>query len=404
MAKLLRIALPLVILGLGYLGYQSTSEKAEAPQIPRRAPRVIETEATVLQRVDYQVQLNTQGIVKPHNETSLTPRISGRITAISPKFENGSFFEKDEILLELDPTDFEAALASAEARLARSEAALAQEEARAEQALLDWNDLDYEEPPTDLVLRKPQLKEARANVKASTAELSDAQRNLTRTKVRAPYRGRVKERLVGLGQSVSPGTKLGDIFSTDFAEIRLPLSIRELDYIDLPDTPGDLPIPVTLIDALSTENPATWNAQVVRTEGTLDEKSRKLFVIARIDDPFALKNPEAPSLKIGQPMRAILAGKIIPDVFMIPRLALRRPDEIVLIEPEELTLQKQTIVAIWSDEENLIVRDDITPGWLLSTSRLPNVPKNAPVQIIEPESQTGTIEAASTTSQATPDA
>lgn len=404
MAKLFRIVLPLVILGLGYFGYQMTSEKEEPPKIPQRAPRIIETEAIELQRVDYQVRLSTQGIVKPHSETSLTPRVSGRITAISPKFENGSFFEKDEVLLELDSTDFEAALAAAEARLARSEAALAQEEARAEQALLDWNDLDYEEPPTDLVLRKPQLKEARANVKASTAELSDAERNLTRTKVRAPYRGRVKERLVGLGQSVSPGTKLGDIFSIDFAEIRLPLSTRELSYIDLPNNPGDKPVPVTLIDALATENPATWEAQVVRTEGTLDEKSRKLFVIARIDDPFALQNPEAPSLRIGQPMRAILPGKIIPNVFVIPRLSLRRPDEIVVIEPKDLTLKKQTIVSIWSDADHLIVRDDLIPGWLLSTSRLPNVPSNAPVQIIEAEPDPEKIEAASAPSSDKTDA
>lgn len=404
MAKILRIALPLIILCLGYFGYQLTSKKEEPPKIPMRKPRVIETEAVELQRIDYQIQLNTQGIVRPHSETSLTPRVSGQITAISPKFENGSFFEKNEILIELDPTDFEAALAAAEARLARSEAALAQEEARAEQALLDWNELGYTEPPTDLVLRKPQLKEAHANVKAATADLSDANRNLSRTKVRAPYRGRVKDRLVGLGQSVSPGTKLGDIFSTDFAEIRLPLSTRELAYIDLPNNPGDAPVPVTLIDALVQKNPATWEAQIVRTEGTLDEKSRKLFVIARIDDPFALKNPKDPSLRIGQPMRATLPGKILPQVFIIPRLALRRPDEIIIIEPTELKLKKQTITPIWSDPQNLIVRDDLTPGWLLSTSRLPNAPKNAPVVIIEPDPEPSQIEAASTQQASQPGA
>lgn len=402
MAKLLRIALPLAILGLGYLSYQLTSVKAESPKPPKRNPRLIETEVTELQRVDYQVKLNTQGIVQPHSETALSPRVSGRITTISPNFENGAFFEKDEILLELDPTDFQAALASAEARLARAEAALAQEEARADQAILDWNELGYTEPPTDLVLRKPQLKEAHANVKASLAELSDAQRNLTRIKVRAPYRGRVKERLVGLGQSISPGTQLGDIFSTDFAEIRLPLSIHELSYVDLPNSPGDAPVSVTLIDALANETPSVWEAQIVRTEGTLDEKSRKLFVIARIDDPFALKDSSAPSLRIGQPMRAVLPGKILPQVFIIPRSTLRRPDEIVIIDPENFIAKKQKITPIWSDEKNLIVRDDLIPGSLLSTSRLSNLPRNAPVQIIEP--QPLEIDAVSTTNALEPEA
>lgn len=407
MSQFLRILIPLIILGFGYWCYQATSEKEPAPKPQRPEPKILESAATLLEKVDYQVHLSTQGIVQPHNETSLTSRVSGQITLISPKFESGSFFKKGEILIELDPSDFEAALSTAEARLARAEASLAQEEARAEQALLDWRDLGYTEPPTELVLRKPQLKETHADVKAATAGLTSAQRDLDRTKVRAPYDGRVKERLVGLGQSINSGTKLGDIFSIDFAEVRLPLSTRELSYIKLPNNPGDAPVPVTLTDALATENPATWEAQVVRTEGTLDEESRKLFVIARINDPFSLKNPGTPSMRIGQPIRAVLPGETIADVFIIPRLALRSPNEIVLIDPTEFTLARQEITAIWSDAENLIVRDDLIPGWLLSTSRLPNAPIGAPVKVLkaepEPEDSEGP-KAVSTSPEKAPDA
>ncbi|MDE0861894.1 MAG: efflux RND transporter periplasmic adaptor subunit [Akkermansiaceae bacterium] len=389
MAKLLRIIIPLLILAVGYFGFGILAEKEELEVRTRPAPKIIETEVQVMERRDFRVTLSTQGIVRPHNETALTPRVSGRVIKISPKFESGSFFEKGDILLELDPSDFLAALSAAEARLARSEAAFAQEDARAKQALLDWEDLGYTEPPTELVLRKPQLKEAEANVKASEAELLSAQNDLKRAQVLAPYDGRVRERSVGLGQSVSPGTTIGEIFSTNFAEVRLSLSTRDLVHVDLPDNPDDLAVPVTLTDALATENPTTWRGMIVRTEGSLDEKSRKLFVIARVDDPFALKkeNAATPPLRIGQPIRAEIKGNTIENVFIVPRDTLLRPNEIVLIEPVELTIARTRIEPVWSDSVNLIVRDNITEGWLLSTSRLPSAPQGAPVVILEPEEE-----------------
>jgi len=384
MAKLLRYLLPLVVLGVGYLVYAkfSVKEKPKA-RIPRERPP-IEAETTVLKRTDFRVTLNTQGIVRPHNETSLTSRVSGRIITISPVFESGSFFNKDDVLVELDSSDFLAAVSGAEARLARAEASLAQEEARAKQALLDWNDLGYTEPPTDLVLRKPQLKEAKANVKAAKADLSDANRDLDRTKIIAPYAGRVKERLVGLGQSVGPSTNLGDIFSTDFAEVRISLSARELPHVVLPNNPDDPPIPVTLTDSLAKENPQSWQGAIVRTEGVLDEKSRKLFVIARVDDPFGLKESTSAPLRIGQPIRATLKGESLKDVFVIPRETLRRPNEVILVEPEEMKLNRAVVDPIWTDQHSLVVRDGLTEGWHLVIKRLANAPQGAKVTLVDP--------------------
>lgn len=385
MAQLLRILLPLCVLGVGYFGFQFFNEEPEKTIRKRPPKKEIIVEVSTLAREDFRVRLMSQGIVQPHNETTLTPRVSGRITRISPAFESGSFFEKDAVLLELDQTDFRAGLTTSEARLARAEASLAQEDARAEQALLDWKDLGYTDPPTDLVLRKPQLKEARANVKAAMAELEEARRNLSRTKIRAPYAGRVQTRLVGLGQSVTPGTRLGEIFSTDFAEVRLSLSARELMHVKLPDNPDDSPIPVTLTDGLTEGSPATWEGSIVRTEGALDEKSRKLFVIARVNDPFGLKKEGQPQMRIGQPVRAELEGGLIPSVFVIPRETLRRPNEILLVDPEKLTLKRQRINPVWTDLENLVVQVDLEEGWHLVTKRLATAPNGAKVTIIFPD-------------------
>ncbi len=385
MARLIRLLIPLIVLAGGYLGYRTLARKEPKAPAQRPTRAITEVEASVLNRTDYRVILRSQGVVQPHNQTSLTPRVNGRVIKISPKFESGSFFSEGDVLLELDPTDFVAACTAAEARLARAEAALVQEEARAKQALLDWNDLGYTDPPTDLVLRKPQLKEARANVKAATAEFSDAQRNLERTKVLAPYAGRVRNRLVGLGQSVSSGTTLGEIFSTDFAEVRLSLSARELVHVTLPNNPDDPPIPVLLLNALNDDTSISWRGSIVRTEGTLDEKSRKLFVIARVDDPFGLKQASELPLRIGQPVRAELQGSFIENVFVIPRKTLRSPNEILLVDPDEMTLKRQRITPIWSDPENLVVTDDLIEGWHLVTNRLASAPNGAKVKIVPPK-------------------
>jgi len=388
MDRLFRIAIPLLILALGF-GAWKWLGRQDAPPAPHlRPPRKLETEVLELQRTSYPIVLKSQGNIRAHHTTTLTPLVAGRIVKIHPRFEDGAFFKEGDPLVELDPADFKAALAETEASLARAEAALAQEQARAKQAKLNWEEIGYDTAPSDLVLRIPQLKEARANVDAATARLDQATRNLARATVRAPFDGRVSKRTVGLGQSVNPSTPLGEVFTTDFAEVRLPLTPRQIFFLDLPESPEDPPIPVTLTDALDEQNPrdveTKWQARIVRTEGTLDESSRELFAIARIEDPFGLGS-DHPPLRIGQPVRAAIQGKTLENVFVLPRHALRGINRIqlVVVGPESTTLQRDLITPVWSDEQFVVVRDGLEPGQLLSISRLPYALDGAPVEVIE---------------------
>jgi RND family efflux transporter MFP subunit len=380
---LLRILLPLVILSLGYGGWKWLGRPVEEPKPQRQPPQRLKTERLELQRTRFPVELDSQGVVRAHHSATLTAQVSGTVVTVHGGFEDGAFFEEGDILLELDPADAKAAVLAAESRMARAEAALAQEEARAKQARLNWEDIGYKEEPSPLVLREPQLKEARANVTAATAELDQARRNLERTRVRAPFAGRVKSRMVGLGQSVGPTTPLGEIFATDYAEVRLPLAPSQLDFIRLPAREGDPTLAVTLIDALDRgEAPLTWDARVVRTEGALDEASRELFAIARIEDPFGLVSGK-PELRLGQPVRARIEGVVLEDVFVLPRNSLRGVNRIYLIDPEEKTIRRAEIEPVWSTLDTLIVREGLAPGDWLATSRLPYAITGAPVDIIE---------------------
>lgn len=382
---LTRVLIPIAILLVGYGAWHWLSKPVPEPKPEHHPPQKLKTEKLELARQDFTVTIESQGIVRAHHTTTITPLVAGTVQTIHPGFEDGAFFKKDDILAELDPADLQAAQTAAEAAFARAEAALAQEQARAKQAKLNWQDLGYDEQPSPLVLRIPQLKEANAAVTAARANLDQASRNLERTKIRAPFDGRVKQRMIGLGQAVSASTPLGEIFATDFAEVRLPLTPDQLAFLKLPTHDGDPPLPVTLHDAfgkVALDEAATWQATIIRTEGTLDETSRELFAIARIDDPYGLVSRK-PELRIGQPVRADIQGITLHEVFVIPRAALRGINRVYLIDRDELKIQKTPITPIWSTTDTLVVRDGLDQGAWLATSRLPYAPDGAPVELLE---------------------
>lgn len=388
MKILLRAAIPIAILALGVILWKWLGTPIETPKPAHHAPQRLKTEKTVLNPTAYQITLETQGEIKSQQATTLTPLVSGTIIKIHPSFEDGAFFKKGDTLLELDPADLSTAVLAAQSNLARAQAALIQEQARAKQARLNWEDIGYQEEASPLVLRVPQLHEAQANVTSAQADLDQATRNLQRAKVKAPFDGRVQRRLIGIGQAVSATTQLGEVFGTATAEIRLPLAPSQLPFINLPADAHDTPLEVILTDAL--RNPALptehqWKATIVRTEGTLDPDSRELFAIARIDDPFSLHS-QLPELRIGQPMRATVKGIILEDVYVIPRTAMRDINRIYLIDRDALEIIKTDILPIWSNSKILIVRNELSPGDWLATSRLPYAPNGAPVDIITPPS------------------
>lgn len=383
---LIRILIPIFILAIGFGAWKWLGIPVEEPKPVRGAPQKLKTERVELSLTDFPVILETQGTVRAHHNTTITSLVPGIIHKIHPGFEDGAFFSVGEVLAELDPADLTASLTAAESRLARAEAALAQEEARAKQAKLNWEDIGYEEEPSPLVLRIPQLKEANAVVTSAIADLDQATRNLERAKIRAPFDGRVKARMVGLGQSVGATTPLGEVFATDYAEIRLPLTPDQLAFVNLPSNEDDTHVNVTLTDALgnaSRPTGDTWKARIVRSEGTLDEASRELFAIARIDDPFGRISGN-PELRIGQPVRAAIEGVLLKDVFVIPRNALRGVNRIYLIDRAEVAIKRREIEPIWSNAEILVIREGLQAGEWLATSRLPYAPDGAPVEIIEP--------------------
>jgi RND family efflux transporter MFP subunit len=385
--KILGWLLPVLIVGAGVVTFLLLYEPRDRLKKPPGASRGLKTRVVELQVEDYTSSVETSGIVRAHNEVTLTSQVPGRIVSIAPQFEDGAFFKRGEVLVQLEEADFAAAVASGEAQLAQASAGYAQEKARAAQARRNWEDLGYEDEPNELVLRLPQLREAEARVGAAKTQLEQARRNLKRASVVAPFDGRVRQRLAGISQAVNGGTPLGKIFAVDFAEVRLPISSVDMGFLELPEDRDDPPVEVTLSDAIDESNQTRWKAEVVRTEGALDQNSLELFAIARISDPFGRKSG-MPSLRIGQPVLASVPGKVLEDVIKVPRAAVRQLKRIYVVDKVNFTIRGINVVPIRGDEEYLIIREEsISDGDFLATTPMAYVPNGAWVEIIPDEDE-----------------
>lgn len=382
---IVRIVLPLMVLAVGGAGLFMLAKKPVPPPPPTPEPKPVEARVMMLQREDYQILVRTQGTIRAHSQVSLTAQVPGRVQTIHPAFDGGAFFKEGDVLLELDPVDFEVAVIAAEAQLAQATLSLSQERIRAKQALLDWEDLGYDEAPGEFVLREPQVKLAEKQVALAEAQQLSAHRNLERSKIRAPFDGRVLTRTAGVGQTIGGTTPLGTIFATDYSEVRLPVATRFLTDLPLPEDTSSPALPVRLGDGLTLGAAVEWEARILRTEGALDARTLELFAIARIDDPFGLSSEKMP-LRIGQPVFADIPGRILEHVFVIPRAAVTGLSRIRLVDSDTLTLQSATITPIWEDEDQLVFRDDaIEDGILLVMTRLMYAPDGGKIVIMEDE-------------------
>ncbi len=377
-----RVVLPVVFLIAGLASYALFSKQPPQVAEPSPKPRPLEVRVEELKRKDFQVSVATHGLIQAHSQVNLTAQVGGRVQTIHSGFEVGAFFEKDEVLLALDPVDFEEALVNAKAQLAQTEFNLEQERIRAKQAKLNWDDLGYEEEPSEMVLRIPHVKLAESQLERAKEQLLSAQRNLERTKVRAPFDGRVLSRSAGLGQTIGAGSPLGIIIATDYSEVRLPVSTRFLGDISLPEDLSDPPVEIVLRDCLAERANLAWPAKILRTEGALDASTLELFAVARVDDPFGLESDRVP-LRIGQPVATAIPGRTLTDVFVIPREAVADLNRIRLVDPEALTLRSAVISQLWEDDDVLVFNDpSIEDGTLLVLDRLVYAPDGGKVEIV----------------------
>jgi len=372
--KVFRYFLPLglIVLAIVVVIGMATMAKGKRPdrQDNGQTAILVETIPAVARSLNFIVQ--SQGTVRPRTQTNLVAQVSGIVVSVSESFVAGGFFRAGEVLLQIDPSDYQTALKRAEAALASRKAKLTEEKSRSEQAIKDWRNLGRTGDPPDLVMRKPQLADAMANVKAAEADIDKARRDLQRTKISVPYDGLLRERRVDIGQYVTPGTQLGISFAVDTAEIRLPLAEAELPFLNLPaatDTKIEDYPEVSLSSEVSGVT-KTWQAQLIRTEGVLDEGSRVLYAVASVVDPYGFlgQSPQE-ELRMGTFVRAAIDGRYVDNVVVLPRYVLRN-DNTVLVANSERELEVRQVSVARAEARQVYLTEGVSDGELVVTTTL----------------------------------
>jgi len=300
-------------------------------------------------------EINSQGTVRARTQTVLSAEVSGPIVSISPKFIAGGVFAKNEVLLEIDPTSYAVAVSRAEALLA--------------QRRIEYD--GAKKLRSQGYRAEAELASAAAALASAEADLVNAKRSLDRTKIRLPYEGMVMSKAADLGQFVNPGTQLGVTFSTDYAEVRLPLTDQELAFVDIPNTAeiirtGSAQGPEVTLQAIQRGKLTEWQAHIVRSEGVVDERSRVTYVVAQVDDPYRLHN-EGTSLPMGTFVSARIAGSNPVDLIRVPRGALRGSDQLLFVTEDD-KIEIRSVDILRADSQYAYLSGGARPGERITTT------------------------------------
>ena len=352
MTRTIKIFLPIIILVVSAsVAWQIF---ANGPKVKRLAievkPPLVEV-LTALEQ-DVKIPVFTQGTVTPRTSIQLAAQVSGNITKVSSKFANGGFFKKNETLLSVDKSEYRLEITKAKAVVARAKQQLARAEVDFNQAKQEIESMGKKgSSVTAYALKRPQLEEAKANLKAAQADLEIAELQLDRCDIRAPFDGRVLEKIVGVGQYIVPGQNLAHLYAVDIAEVRLPISETQAGLLDIPYSYQGIKQKksgpsVTLQGKFAGRN-HSWQGDIVRTEGGIDEKNRLLYVVAQVLNPYKqdLTQPDRPPLSMGMFVQAEIDGRQFNGTYVLPRSALHGNDVVWLLNKESrLELLKVTVL------------------------------------------------------------
>ena len=377
---MLRVLLPAGILTGGvlfaaWLVLNPTQLDEASPEIVPVAVRVMEVRSEPTK-----LFVESQGKVQAARTVNLSTPVAGTVAWISPKLEAGGYVVADEPLLRLDSSDYEIALA-------RSEAALEQAVAEELHARSEYERL--RELGERRLASESQIQNAErlANVTAARineieTQLRQARIDLDRTEVRAPFDAIVQSRQVELGQYANRAQNIAVMYGADEVEVRLPLAIRQLGYLDVPlDFRGELDrrvAPVVRLEGLYGGQQHVWFGRMVRTEATIAPDSNTVQSIVRVTQPQETEKNAIP-LPIGLFVEASISGREIDDIIALPRAVIRNNNQVLVVDAENKMYYREVEIFRF-EEERVLISGGLAPGEIVCISPIQAVVNGMTVQ------------------------
>jgi len=361
-----RIGLPIaiIVVGFGLAAALLRTGPSITPQAPvAKSPLV---RAVTVQPADFEFEATARGTVMPRSETELIAEVSGRVIELSQSLVTGGFFKEDDVLLRIDPLDYEIALEQASAQVQRATSELATASKNYErQRNLSKRQSTSESLEDDA---RNRLQMAEAAQREARARLASAERDLERTVVKAPYDGRVRTEQVDLGQFLNRGSRLARLYAIDAAEVRLPIKDDELAFLNISLRDGSAweKRPSVSLSAEFAGAVHRWTGEIVRTEGELDPKTRMIQLVASVADPYRAGTTPLP---VGLFVDAVITGGVQPNIVRLPRGAMVSPSEVYIVDSSE-RLVRRTVNVLRSQGDFVYINDGLLRGDRVCLSRL----------------------------------
>lgn len=343
------------VLSFALLVGKNAPEPETAVNLPLPIVDVVVAAAT-----ERSLAVETQGTVRPLREIKLVSQVGGRVESVSPRFALGGFFAANETLVKIEEIEYQFAIARVESQVAAAKQRVAEEEGRALQAKREWRDLGSEQGNA-LFLRKPQLAAAEAALAASKADFAAAQLDLARTEISAPFNGRISEKYVDTGQFVTSGTAIATVYDTEYAQVRLPLTDRQVALLDLPLNYDDKVEDVkkgarVLLRTRFANKEWEWRGRLVRTDASIDVNSRAVYAVVEIEKPFARDpNSDRPPLSPGLFVSASISGRTLQQVARLPRSALHSDGTVMIVDGQQRA-QSRAVKILQGDSDGVWVQ------------------------------------------------
>jgi len=365
-SKTLKIVIPVIVLIAGIAAAAVITSARKAPPRVDRAPLGPLVEVLPVEVADVPVVVSGHGEVVARVSVDIVPQVAGQVVATHPSLVAGGFFKAGDVLVEIDPRDYELAVERAQAAVARAKVTLEREQAEAEVAREEWNGLHPDEEPTALVIREPQIRQAEAEYAAAKADLSVARLNLERTKLSLPFDGVVVSENVDVGQFVGNGSRLATVYGTDVVEVRVPLDSREMAWFDVPTRGGGRGSAAEVSASFGGAR-SVWQGRVTRMEAQVDQMSRMVHVVIEVPKPYDTSSGH-PALLPGTFVDVRIFGRTLDRVVAVPRYAVREGDRVWVFA--DGTLQIRDVEVLRADRQQTLIASGLEEGDLVIVSAL----------------------------------
>ena len=391
----MKILFPIIVLVVLFFGSWQLIKMRPEPQAREVKRKIPFVEVIYAERKPLRSSISAYGTIQPRTQTTLIAEVPGIIEEVAPfsndgsqttNFRPGGFFQKGDLLLKIEDVDLVTMEAEARANLRRVELQLIQERELAKQAKLEWGDRDWS-LASDLVKRIPQIQKAEAETRAAEARLTQATRDLNRSRVKAPFRGRILKTMADVGQQGGSGASsaLAEIYALDSAEINLAMSRSELSFLGFADgfKPSDeLNVQTQVLDV---SGEVIHRGMLDRSEGVVDPRTRLTNLVARVDDCFAnpyAKKPVKNPLAVGQFVNLKLIGTEV-NVFLVPESAFRT-QETVLVVDEENQLHTREVSVIHRTGKEAWVTGGLSDGEKVCITPIEIISEGMQVNLVSP--------------------